>query len=124
MSIEDWRKAKNATSAAKNYLALIGKTTTQSTVASRHGEHATAGKLTTFQIQTQVNFQPYDGATNYHSCKVFDAALTEVVRKKWSSIRDEAMDLLAKREAEAAIAAKESVQALLTEIEKAEGGQQ
>jgi len=121
MSIEAWRKAKNATSAAKNYLSLIGKTTDRSTLASRDGVGATAGKLTTFAIKTQIHFQPYDGSTNYHDCKEFDAALTEVVRKKWASIRDEAMELLAKREAEAAIAAKSSVQNLLAEIEEAEG---
>ena len=121
MSIEAWRKAKNATSAAKNYLSLIGKTTDRSTLASLEGVGATAGKLTTFSIKTQIHFQPYDGATNYHDCKEFDAALTEVVLKKWGSIRDEAMELLAKREAAAAIAAKSSVYALLTEIAAAEG---
>lgn len=121
MSVEAWRKAKNTTAAAKNYLSLIGKTTDRSTLASREGAGATAGKLTTFSIKTQIHFQPYDGATNYHDCKEFDAALTEVVRKKWESIRDEAIELLEKREAEAAIAAKASVEKMLAEIEEAVG---
>ncbi|NPD16936.1 hypothetical protein HOY34_17220 [Xinfangfangia sp. D13-10-4-6] len=86
VSIEAWKKAKQNTAEAEAYLGLIGKTTTQSTVASREGAGATAGSLTKFEITTQIHFQPYDGATNYHNCKAFDSALSEVVRKKWTAI--------------------------------------
>lgn len=116
MSIEAWKKAKNATAEAEAYLALIGKTTKNTTVAARNGEGATAGELTKFEIRTQVHFQPYDGATNYHNCNAFDAALSVVVRKKWSQIRDEAMDYLREKEATAGAAAASDIEAILADI--------
>ena len=116
MSIDAWKKAKHNAGEAEAYLGLIGKTTNQSTVASREGVGATAGQLTKFEIITQIHFQPYDGATNYHNCKAFDAALSEVVRKKWTTIRDEAMALLREKEAAAGAAAEASVEALLADI--------
>ena len=116
MSIEEWKKAKHNTAAAEAYLALIGKTTNQTTVAANSGVRATAGELTKFAIRTQVHFQPYDGATNYHDCEVFDAALSEVVRKQWTAIRDEAMALLREREAKAGADAEASLEAILAEI--------
>lgn len=116
MSIEAWKRAKQNTGEAEAYLSLIGKTTKHSTLASREGEGATAGTLTKFEIATQIHFQPSDGATNYHSCKAFDAALSEVVRKKWTAIRDEAMALLREKEAAAGAAAESSLEAILADI--------
>lgn len=116
MSIEAWKKAKRNVAEAEAYLGLIGKTTKQSTLASNEGEHATAGELTRFSVSTQINFQPYDGAKNYHECREFDAALSEVVRKKWTVIRDEAMALLREREAMAGTAAEASIEAILADI--------
>lgn len=116
MSIEAWKIAKRNTKEAERYLSLIGKTTTNSTLGSRKGAAATAGELTKFQITTQIHFQPYDGATNYHDCKAFDAALSEVVRKKWSTIKEEAMALLRQREAEAGAKAEAGLEEILAEI--------
>lgn len=116
MSVEAWKRAKQNTAEAVAYLALIGKTTNQTTVAANSGVGATAGELTKFQITTQIHFQPYDGATNYHDCKAFDAALSEVVRKKWSTIRDEAMALLREREAQAGAAAEAALEAMISDI--------
>ncbi len=119
MSIKKWQDATAARKDAEEYLSLIGKTTSRSTVASREGENATAGALTTFEIRTQIHFQPYDGATNYHNCKAFDGALTTVVRRKWSAIRDEAIALLRETEREASILAENQVKGMLAEIEQA-----
>ena len=119
MNIKKWQSATAARKDAEEYLSLIGKTTSQSTVAAREGEQATAGRLTTFEIRTQVHFQPYDGATNYHNCKAFDEALTAVVRRKWSAIRDEAIALLREEEREASLLAEEQVKGMLAEIEQA-----
>ena len=113
MSIDAWKKAKIATASAKAYLALIGKPS----------EYATAkhyGELSKFSISTEIHFQPSDGARNYHDCKEFDAALTTVVREKWGILRDEAVELLVKEEAKAAVAAKETVESLMREIEEAQ----
>ena len=118
MSIKKWQDATAARKNAEAYLSLIGKTTSRSTVAAREGEHATAGCLTTFEIRTQIHFQPYDGATNYHNCKAFDEALTAVVRRKWSAIKDEAIALLLETEREASLLAEEQVKGMLAEIEQ------
>ena len=116
MSIEAWKKAKQNTAAAEAYLSLIGKTTNQTTVAANSGVRATAGELTKFAIKTQIHFQPYDGAKNYHDCEAFDAALSEVVRKQWTTIRDEAMSLLREREADAGAKAEAALEAMLADI--------
>ena len=118
MSIKKWQDATAVRKGAEAYLSLIGKTTSRSTVAAREGEHATAGCLTTFEIRTQIHFQPYDGATNYHNCKAFDVALAAVVRRKWSAIRDEAIALLREEEREASLLAEEPVKGMLAEIKQ------
>lgn len=116
MSIENWRKAKARRLNAERYLSLIGKTTTGSTLSNREGEHRTAGKLANFSVKTQIRFQPYDGAKNHHDCEELDAALAEVLRKKWDDISKEAIELLRRKEGEAAIAAEADVNDLLAEI--------
>ncbi|SLN74876.1 hypothetical protein ROJ8625_04118 [Roseivivax jejudonensis] len=116
----EWGTARKVRHDAEKYIELIGKTTDRTTAASREGSHATAGKLSKLVVSTEINFQPYDGATNYHRDNGFDAALSEVVRKHWSNLCREALDLLREREREAAIAAKAEVAAQLRAIEEAE----
>ncbi|MBY6005402.1 hypothetical protein KUV62_15865 [Salipiger bermudensis] len=115
-----WAMSRAARLEAEEYIALIGKTTTRSTVAAREGEHVTAGSLTKLVVQTEIHFQPYDGATNYHKSKAFDEALSTVTRKRWSDLQAEAMELLRQREKEAAVAARAEVEAQLAEINEAE----
>lgn len=114
-----WGEARQKRHEAEAYISLIGKTTNRSTVASRNGEHATAGTLTKFTVTTQIHFQPYDGAKNYHDCKAFDAALSTVARKHWKMLHAEALELLRQQEREAAVAAKEEVERQMQEIEAA-----
>lgn len=121
-STKMWGEAKKSRREADDYIGLIGKTTTKSTLASHKGEIATAGKLSKLVVSTQVHFQPYDGANNYHDCKSFDAALSSVARKHWDMLRSEALDLLREQEREAAIAAKEEVEKQLAEINSAMSG--
>lgn len=114
--ITAWHKARHQREQAEKYIGLIGKTTTQSTVARREGEAATAGTLTKFAITTEINFQPYDGATNYHRDEAFDEALTKVARRKWTELQAEALELLREKERTAAEAALDEVKEQLKEI--------
>lgn len=113
----EYRKVKAAQSDAKQYVDLIGKTTNRSTVAERSGEHATAGSLHKFVVQTQIHFQPYDGATNYHDCKAFDAALTRATRERFTELRDRAFEILREDAAKLADEAKAELQAEMDAIE-------
>lgn len=118
--VEKWRAAIKARKEAEEYIGIIGKTTIYSTVAKREGEHATAGSLVKFEVATQMHFQPSDGATNYHTCRTFDAAIATVARKHWGDLHAEALELLRQQEREAAIAAKAEVEAQLAAITEAE----
>jgi hypothetical protein len=120
--IKEWADAKQKRHDAESYISIIGKTTTATTVADRQGIHATAGKLHKLAVSTQMHFHPYDGATNYHDCKAFDAALSAVVRNNWDALKDQAMALLKAQERSAAIDARGEVEAQLNEIIKAEQG--
>ncbi|WP_422073954.1 hypothetical protein [Tranquillimonas rosea] len=120
--MKDWGEARQKRHDAEKYIGLIGKTTDRSTVAHREGVHATAGTLHSVIVQTQIHFQPYDSATNYHADKGFDAALSEVVLRHWKDLRAEALDLLRERERKAAVAAKAEVEDQLRQIEEAEFG--
>ncbi|WCE67938.1 hypothetical protein PL335_06220 [Sulfitobacter faviae] len=112
----EYRKIKSAEHDAKQYVNLIGKTTTNTTVAQRSGEHATAGTLHQFAVQTQIHFQPYDGATNYHNCKAFDAALTRAARERFTELRDRAFEILREDAAKLADEAKAELQAEMDAI--------
>lgn len=111
-----YRNIKRSEHDAKEYVALIGKTTTATTVAQRSGEHATAGSLHKFVVQTQIHFQPYDGATNYHDCKAFDAALTRAARERFTELRDRAFEILREDAAKLADEAKAELQAEMDAI--------
>ncbi|MBR9765996.1 MAG: hypothetical protein GYB53_21395 [Rhodobacteraceae bacterium] len=117
--IKAWKDAKIQTFEAEEYIGLIGKTTKHSTVAAREGEQATAGRLTSLSVGTQIHFQPTDGAINYHGSKAFDVALSKVVERHWDELCKEALELLRKQEREAAIEAKAEVEAQLSAIEQA-----
>ncbi|MBO9430585.1 hypothetical protein [Sulfitobacter sp. R18_1] len=112
----EYRTIKAAERSSKQYIALIGKTTTNSTVAQRNGEHATAGSLHKFAVQTQIHFQPYDGATNYHDCKAFDAALTRAARERFTELRDRAFEILREDAAKLAEEAKAELQKEMDDI--------
>lgn len=122
MSIEAWRRAKARTNEAVAYSSLIGKTTNQSTLASREGEASTAGRLHSLEVKTQIHFQPYDGATNYHVCKDFDAALSRAVQENWDQLKDRAIAILRDAEKDCALEAEASVHSLLAEIQSAKVG--
>jgi hypothetical protein len=117
--VKQWGEARQLRREAEEYISLIGKTTKRSTVAIREGENATAGSLTKLVVTTQMHFQPYDGATNYHNCKAFDEALSTVARKHWGALHAEALELLRQQEREAAIAAKSEVDQQMRDIEAA-----
>lgn len=114
--ISDWKEAQKKLQDARDYLALIGKTTTQSTLASREGESATRGRLTKVSVETQVHFQPYDGATNYHRSAHFDQALSAVISANWSSLRDQTLAHLESEVQATARKAKAELEAQLAEI--------
>ena len=111
-----WRAAKKKIADAKAYLSLIGKTTTSSTVAHRDGPAATAGALTTLKVVTQINFQPYDGATNYHDCVAFDDAISSAARENWPALQRRALEILSENERKSAQLAKEELEAELAEV--------
>ena len=120
MSMEAWHRAKIALSGAREYLSLIGKTTRHSTLSSREGEAATAGRLHCVEVKTTIHFQPSDGARNYHDCKEFDAALAKVVRNHWKQLSQEAIEALQAQERVAAASAREAVERMLADINAAD----
>ena len=120
MSLEKYRQAKQVLADAKAHLALIGKTTRNSTLATREGEGATAGRLHSLAVQTVMHFQPSDGAQNYHESKYFDAAFARVVRKNWSALSAQAIALLEQDVRDNAAAAKAALYAQIGEIDALE----
>ena len=114
---QQYRVAKEGQKSATDYLAIIGKTTKHTTVASRHGEAETAGAMTTFSIKTKIHFQEYDGGQNYHECREFDAAIKRAALECWEVLRDRAMQIISEDVAKAAIAAKSELRAELEQID-------
>lgn len=114
--LKQYRQIKADEREAREYIGLIGKTTDRSTVAMREGAHATAGEMTTFSVTTKINFQPYDGATNYHTCRAFDAALTRAARERFLELSDRAFAIMAEDAAKLAADAKAELQAEMDAI--------
>jgi len=117
--LDNYEAAKKAHAEAVSYLAIIGKTTKHTTVASREGEAATAGSLTTFKVNTQINFQETDGGTNYHNSTAFDAAISTAAREQWTALRDRALGILDAKVVETGKGARAYLAAQLASIDGA-----
>lgn len=93
-ALKGFKAAKQALHKACEFVGLIGKPQTQTTARGCYGH------ISSIEVTTTVHFQPYDGATNYHKCEEFDAALAEVIREQFGPLRDAALDKLTARVAD------------------------
>ena len=114
--LKRWRDAKQSSDKAREYIGIIGKTTTSTTLAIGAGAAATAGKLSSVTVSTRIHFQATDGAKAYHECIAFDAALKTVITKRFEELADEALAVLADSADADALAAASEVAALQSEI--------
>jgi len=115
MSMIAWNEAKAALKKAREYIALIGKQQ-RTTVVSR-------GCLHSLAVKTQVYYQPTDGEKNYHECAEFDKAMSIVVRRHWHALHAEAIQDLEAGVSSTGRDARNSVQAMLDQIDSYEATQ-
>ncbi len=109
-NIDRYRELKSRSFAAGEFLRLIGKSSVSAT--AKH-----VGSISKISVKTEIHYQAYDGATNYHENSHFDAALAEVVRSRFSELSVQAIELMRKKTREAAIAAKADLEILRGEFD-------
>lgn len=105
MGINDWNKARDDLRQAREYLGKVGK-------AQRTTSDA-VGKWHSLSVNTQIHYQPTDGAKNYHDCSAFDKALSVVLKNHIHTLQSEAIALLESEVARSGKEARQSVQAIL-----------
>lgn len=104
--------AKTETKRASDWLSNKDKVDSQS-----HKPYS----LTSMKFSVQYAGQAYAGATNYHDSPAeFNAAMAEVIKRNFSALSADALDLLATKEREALIACKGDLEAVQAEIAAAE----
>jgi hypothetical protein len=107
--LNKWHTAKAKLSSAQKYVSMIGKK--QNTSRDARGYVHSVG------VKTQVYYQERDGAKNYHTCDDFDRALSEVIKKNWDGLAEQALIELERKVAESGKNARADVEALLEEID-------
>jgi hypothetical protein len=98
---------------ATEYIEKIGK-------PERHFNPVSYGSLTKVVVTTEIGHQQSPSAQNYWNSAYFDAALAEVVRKNFSNLSAQALELMADKFKAARIAEKDHLLAQLAEIEALE----
>lgn len=98
---------------AREYVAKVGK-------PEPHFRDGSVGRLHDLMVKTRVCHQAAPSATNYWDDTNFDAALAEVVRRRFGELSKEAIDLMESRYRESRIAEKDALLAQLAEIEALE----
>jgi hypothetical protein len=81
---------------------------------------STVGKLHRIEVETEICHQDSPSAKNYWKSSYFDAALDEVIEKRFRVLADEALTLLRKRYEDALLAEKNQLLARLAEIQAIE----
>ncbi len=100
---------------AQEYISMIGK----------YQDHLESlGKLHELDVNTEICYQPYSGAKNYHTNKEFDKALRKVVEKHFHELSQEALDLMKDSADVALIFEKEYLQERLGMVETLERSKQ
>lgn len=111
MSVERYKAIKQNEAVARHYLSKIGRV---SNATARH-----TGTLNKVSVETEIHFQPTDGALNYHKCKAFDAALAVVIQREFADLSAKTLDLLQAKTAEAARLAKDDLMKMQQELDAA-----
>jgi phage-related minor tail protein len=109
MSMNAWNDAQDKLKKAQKYVADIGRE--QRTTATA------AGKWHALEVRTEIHFQYSDGNKNYHTCTEFDTALSTVVKNRLDELQEEAMALLENEVDKTGREARQSVQAMLDQID-------
>lgn len=113
MTMKNWDDAKEELRRSEKYIAMIGepqKTTAKGVVGTLHDVSAA----------TKIHYQPYDGATNYHNCPEFDAALNDAIKAKFPELMSDAMGLLRDAVAETGKKARDDIESMLSQIDEYE----
>ena len=98
---------------AQKYIAKIG-------AVQPHYHDGSVGTLNALSVQTKICHQRDVGATNYWTDQRFDWALSEVVKKHFSELAEEALEYMKQKADEALIAEKKELQERLARIEALE----
>lgn len=98
---------------AEQYVAKIG-------AAQPHYRDGSAGRLNRLTVSTEIHHQPSSGATNYHKCNPFDAALAIVVKERFSELAGEALAHMARAYHDALIGQKDALKGVLADVERLE----
>ncbi|MEM6465603.1 MAG: hypothetical protein AAF679_03730 [Pseudomonadota bacterium] len=109
MSMKAWNDAKTNLHSAREYLSKIGKQ--QRTTSDA------LGKWHSLAVNTEIHYQPTDGAKNYHECVAFDRAMSTVLKNHIHALQSEAMALLEAEVERTGKDARQSVQAMLDQID-------
>lgn len=115
-----WNEYRNAAAArreAEGWLVHIGKT-------GRASIHGNTDRLRLSRAHASVKLviagQYDEGGTNYRdSTKAFNDVLLDVIHDRFGDLRKEVERRLREREAQALIAARDEVEATLSEIDRA-----
>ena len=83
--VERFKKLKNSALESKQYISMIGK-------IEHHS--SSKGRLHELRIKTQIHYQPYAGAQNYHNNVHFDEYLTKAILINFDSLTEKAFDLM------------------------------
>lgn len=110
MSMNEWNEARGRLSKAEDYTGKIGKA--QRTTAKAQG------KVHSVSVSTKIHYQHSDGDANYHECRDFDIALSTAIKAKFPELMSDALLLMGADVAKTGIAARESVEAMLSQIDQ------
>lgn len=113
MSMSAWSAAKDNLYKTERLLALVGRP--QKTTA-KNG----VGTLHSLNVAVVIHHQERDGDKNYHDEKAFNSALSIVAKRRFSELRDEAIEYMKSEVARTGKDARQSVQSMLDQIDEYE----
>lgn len=109
-ALTDYENAVKELNAAKEYYSIIGRVSQKATATN-------TGKWHGLSVSTEIHYQPYDGAKNYHKCKEFDNALSEIIEFRIEELAEQAIQSLTERAARKAKEARDSLYGQLLKMD-------
>ena len=106
--MNDWNTAKDNLRKAREYIGKVGKPQRKTSDQK--------GKWHSLSVDTEVHYQETDGAKNYHKCPEFDKALSTAFKNHIHALQAEAIALLEAEVNRTGKEARQSVQAMLDQI--------
>ena len=106
-----YEKRMQELESAEKYISRIGAT-------QPHFRSGELGKLYELRVDTIINHQSCSGDQNYHTDKVFDTTLAEVITERFLDLAGEALILMETRANNALVAEEQALRERLRKIEE------